>query len=134
MSRWTAVDVAAATTRIRNAIAAPLEGAGLEIVDRRRAKYRNIPNTWQGQRFDSKRELRCFQDFEMLRITGSIRAVIRQVSLPLPSTSRRIRIDFLVIDNEGKYFWYDAKGYETAHWAAKRQHVFDAYGITIKLI
>jgi hypothetical protein len=59
---------------------------------------------------------------------------VRQVSMPLPQSTRRIRIDFLVVELDGKVRWYDAKGFETAWWRSKRQQVLSAYGLTIELI
>lgn len=134
MTRWRSDKLAALQGRIREQIAQPLTVRGEEIVDRRRAKYRNMPTDWQGQRFDSKRECEKYKEFKLQEIAGAIRAVIRQVSMPLPGTTHRIRVDFLVVNNDGTNAWYDAKGYETAHWRAKRQQVFDAYGIDIHLI
>lgn len=134
MTRWTAADLVTATARMREWIAQPLNVRGKEIVDRRRAKYRNVHCDWQGQRFDSKRECERYKEFKLQEIAGSIRAVIRQVSMPLPDTTQRIRVDFLVVNNDGTNTWYDAKGFETPHWRAKRKQVFDAYGITIQLI
>jgi Protein of unknown function (DUF1064) len=134
MSRWSEADLARVSLKLRQAVAQPLEPTtGFQKADRRR-KYRNKPLHFQGQNFDSQREFEKWKDFELQRIAGAIRSVIRQVSMPLPGTSRRIRVDFLVIEPDGKHVWYDAKGFETEAWRLKRQQVFDAYGITIHLI
>ena len=134
MTRWRSDQLAALQGRLREQIARPLEVRGEEIVDRRRAKYRNMPTDWQGQRFDSKRECEKYKEFKLQEIAGQIRAVIRQVSMPLPGTTHRIRVDFLIVNNDGTNTWYDAKGFETPQWRGKRKQVFDAYGITINLI
>jgi hypothetical protein len=129
VTRWTAEDVARVHDRLRQSIAAPLAPAPAK-----RSKYGNSKILYQGIIYDSKHELECYKAFELQRIAGGIRAVIRQVSLTLPHTIRRIRIDFLVIENDGAHRWYDAKGFMTPEWAGKRDQVKTAYGIDINLI
>lgn len=97
------------------------------------SKLGNVRISWQGQVFDSKRELKRYQEFEQQRALGAIRAVIRQVSLPLPGTRRRIRVDFLVVENGGQLRWFDAKGFETQWSKLKRDQIREAYGIEIEL-
>lgn len=63
---------------------------------------------------------------------GEFRSVIRQVSLPLPSQKRRMRIDFLVIEHDGRVRWIDSKGFATKEWLVKRDEVEHAYGIKIE--
>jgi len=123
--RWTESDLDAARKRISG-------------YDRprmlKRSKYRNVKAQWQGQTFDSHYELECFQTFEQQRVLGAIRSVVRQVSMPLPGSRRRIRVDFLIVENDGNQRWMDAKGFETALSKLKRDQVRDAYGITIEVI
>lgn len=122
-------------TQIQQRIAQPLQARGApEIIDRRRGKYFNEKIDWQGHRFDSKRELEKFKEFELQRAGRQIRACVRQVSFQLPGTHRRIRIDFMVVENDGSIHWYDAKGFETEAWNLKRAQVKDAFGIHIQLI
>ncbi len=123
------------SSQIRQRIATPLEPRpALEVIDKRRGKYFNEKVDWQGHRFDSKRELEKFKEFELQRAAGQIRACVRQVSFQLPGTHRRIRIDFMVVENDGMVHWYDAKGFETQAWNLKRAQVKDAFGIHIQLI
>lgn len=129
-ARWTAEDVVRASVRIGERIAMPLNAAP----PARPRKYKNRTTIFQGQQFDSERECEAWKNFELQRIAGAIRAVISQISLRLPGTRRRIRVDFLVIENDLTHRWYDAKGFETQAWALKRRQVLDAYGITIHLI
>lgn len=131
-TRWTAEDVVRTNLRIRQSIEAPLGPVSGLIPPRR--KYKNRTTIFQGQQFDSERECEAWKNFELQRIAGAIRAVISQISLRLPGTRRRIRVDFLVIENDLAHRWYDAKGFETSEWRLKRQQVLDAYGITINLI
>lgn len=100
----------------------------------KRSKYGNTRVEFQGQKFDSVRELRVWKDLKRQENHGLIRAVIRQVSLTLPGTARRIRVDFLVVENDKRYRWLDAKGFETAAWRLKREIVKSAYGIEIELL
>lgn len=123
MTRWSQADIERAGLRIQNEIATPLK-----------PKYGNEKCQFQGMQFDSKRELKAYQDLKLREAAGLIRAVISQVSLRLPGTKRRIRVDFMVVCNDGRIRWYDAKGFETAHWKAKRQQVKEAYGLEIELV
>lgn len=97
-------------------------------------KYKNRTTIFQGQQFDSERECEAWKNFELQRIAGAIRAVVSQVSMRLPGTRRRIRLDFMVVELSGDIKFYDAKGFETQAWALKRRQLLDAYGITIHLI
>lgn len=99
----------------------------------KRSKYGNRRVTFQGQTFDSRHELKVWQDLKQQETAGLIRAVIRQVSLPLPGTSRRIRIDFAVVQFDGCIRFVDAKGFDTPTGRLKRNQVRQAYGIEIEL-
>jgi hypothetical protein len=124
MSRWTAEEYARYQSRLGAAAKAPLPAT-------LHSKYHNSKITHQGQTFDSKHEFRTYQDLKAQQLLGAIRAVIRQVSMPLPDSRRRIRIDFLIIDNDGSQRWLDAKGYITKEWAVKAAIAEQAYGIKI---
>jgi len=121
---------------MRDRITQPLNipTQGHELIDKRRPKYRNEKQDWQGQTFDSKHELKCFKDFELERIAGKIRAVVRQVSFQLPGTHRRIRVDFMLVQPDGRIRWVDAKGFETKDWLLKRDQVREAFGISIETV
>lgn len=96
------------------------------------SKYRNVKTVVGGERFDSKREARHHQELVLRMRAGQIRAVIRQVSIPLPSGKRRMRLDFVVIENDGRVRWLDSKGFATKEWLVKRDEVEAAYGIKIE--
>jgi len=98
------------------------------------SKYRNERVEFQGQKFDSRHELVVYLERQRQVLEGTIRAVIRQVSLPLPGTARRIRVDFAVVENDGRIRWEDAKGFDTPMGRLKRQQVKDAYGVEIELV
>lgn len=56
------------------------------------------------------------------------------MSLPLPGSTRRIRIDFMIVEKNGAIRFYDSKGYDTPMGKLKRQQVFEGYGIEVRLI
>ena len=99
---------------------------------KKKPKYRNHRVVWNGDEFDSKRELDVFHALQAARMAGQFRAVVRQVSMRLPGTKRRIRIDFMCVEPNGNIRWLDAKGFEGAASKLKRAAVFDGYGITIE--
>jgi Protein of unknown function (DUF1064) len=122
--RWTEADLA----RHRHngsPIAAP---AAVE----RRGRNSNRKAEYQGQVFDSKHELEVFKEFELERAAGKIRAVVRQVSMPIAGSKRRIRLDFMIVENDGRIRFIDAKGYAEREWCLKRDLVQSLYGITIE--
>jgi uncharacterized protein YodC (DUF2158 family) len=98
------------------------------------SKYGNTRCTWQEEEFASERERDAYKAFKLQELSQTIRSVAREVSMRLPGTHRRIRIDFLVVENDGRCRWYDAKGIMTQAWALKRDLVKDGYGISIELI
>jgi len=100
----------------------------------RSAKYGNNRCTWQEEEFASERERDAYKAFKLQELAGEIRAVAREISMRLPGSRRRIRIDFLVVEKDGRHRWYDAKGIMTQAWALKRDLVRDGYGILIELI
>lgn len=122
--RWTEAEFAEVQRR-GSALIQPVSPKG---------KYGNTKIAYQGMMFDSKHELERWKEFELQRVSGAIRSVVRQVSMPLQGSTQRIRIDFLVIECDGRHNWYDAKGFETAAWRGKRRQVLEAYGIEVKLI
>lgn len=134
-TRWTALDVVKVSERLASQIANPLEQPkGFEKVDKRVSKWRNQPVSWQGEKFRSIHELEVYKEFLLEKLAGKIRAVIREVSIRLPGCDRRMRIDFLIVDNDGRQRWVDAKGAITKEWALKSDQVFQAYGITISTV
>lgn len=131
MTRWTQEDLERITKRLKQATFNPLAHVKTPAVP----KYKNEKVQAHGMMFDSRKEYRDWQAFELQRVAGGIRGVVRQVSLPLPGAARRrIRVDFLIIENDGTHRWYDSKGCMTPGWAVKRDLVKDAFGIDIQLI
>lgn len=125
MARWSEQDLAQVNARLQQQIGSPFTPAP-------QSKYGNQKVWHNGQRFDSKLERQWWKNFELQRLAGDIRAVIRQVSLPLPGSGRRMRVDFVVIELTGNIRWIDAKGYPTKEWLLKRDIIEQAYGIRIE--
>lgn len=120
--RWNQADVDAAQSRMAGNARKPS------------SKLKNERIEWQGQKFDSKKELKDFKMLEQQRSLGAIRAVVRQVSMPLPGSRRRIRIDFMIVENSGQLRWFDSKGFDTPLGRLKRDQIEQAYGIRVELI
>lgn len=97
-------------------------------------KWHNEHCLWQGLKFDSKKELADYKSLKLQEAAGAIRAVVRQVSFPLQGSTRRIRVDFLIVEQDGRIRWCDSKGVATDKWLLKQKLVQDAYGITIEVI
>jgi len=123
--RWSEADLSAVRDRLRTYAGRPVAAV--------KSKYKNQHVTFQGMLFDSKKELQTYKDLEAQRLCGAIRAVVRQVSIPLPNSTRRVRIDFMLVENTGKIRWLDAKGFLTPGAKSKYQQVREAYGIEVEL-
>lgn len=124
-TRWTEADVRRAGHQIQKQIASALV---------REPRHGNVKMRWQGMKFDSKRELEKFKEYELERIAGNIRGVIRQVSIPLTGHKRRIRIDFMIIDNNGRIRFVDAKGHPEREWLLKRDLIYQQFGLFIDTV
>jgi hypothetical protein len=98
----------------------------------KRTRHGNVKCEYQGQMFDSKHELKAFQDLELQRAAGQIRGLARQVSIPIAGSKRRLRIDFLVVNNDGTVRWIDAKGHAEREWLTKRDILQASCGIVIE--
>lgn len=136
MKRWTAEDVAKLQARGFQQRPLPdrLSAAITAPEAPRRAKYGNHKIQWQGEFFDSKHELQVYQDFLLEHSAGNIRGITRQVSIRIPQSKRRMRIDFLVIMPDGRQRWIDSKGMLTKDWESKRRILEDSLGIKVETI
>lgn len=122
--RWTEAQVAAlqAGLNARNLPAKP-------------AKYHNMPVNVDGIRFASKKEARHYQELLLMKAGGAIRGFTRQVSLPLASGKRRMVIDFVIVELDGRVRWVDVKGFApTQAWATKRDELESQLGIKIETV
>lgn len=105
----------------------------LNIGVHKRSKYGNRKTVVDGITFDSKREALYYKRLRLLQATGVIRGFARQVSILLPS-GHRLRLDFVVVENDGRIRWVDAKGYMTTAWGIKRDEAQAALGVVIELV
>lgn len=109
-------------------------------------KYKSRSCLFQGQRFDSKRELRTWIELQQRQAAGEIDQLRRQVSYPLHAYCSRsdgvvgeevgvLRVDFVYRDRrEGIEHVVDAKGYRTVMFIWKARHFRLEYGIDIELV
>lgn len=123
--RWNEADLARVNANIRAQISAPTEI---------RRKYKNKKVRFNGLVFDSQHELDRWKDLKLQEMAGDIRSVVRQVSFALPGCKRRIRLDHMIVRNDGQIVFEDAKGFATPEWKLKRDQVEQAYGIKISTV
>lgn len=114
----------------RAATAVPPDLAAL--ASPKRTRHGNQRTEYQGMMFDSKHELRVYKDLELQRAAGQIRGLVRQVSMPIAGSRRRIRIDFMIVENDGRIRWLDAKGHAEREWLLKRDLIQASCGIVIE--
>jgi hypothetical protein len=101
---------------------------------RRGNKYGVAPKgerTFEGFLFDSKAELHRFQELELLRRSGEVRLVLRQVPFHLPGGVRYV-LDFLVVWADGRLSFEDVKGHRTKEYLAKKKMVEAIHRVTIE--
>lgn len=100
----------------------------------RPTKYRAVKTVFNGRTYDSKREARHRAELDLLVRAGEIRAVVPQVSMPVPGTKTRMVIDFMLVMPDGRIRWQDVKGTVTREWQLKQQIVQSQLGIEIEII
>jgi len=97
-------------------------------------KFHNQPVEVEGIRFASKKEARHYQELLLMKAGGAIRGFTRQVSLPLASGKRRMVIDFMVVELDGRVRWIDTKGHITDAWKIKKDELEHSLGIGIETV
>jgi len=100
----------------------------------RQAKYRNIPVEVDGRKFPSKKQADYYKQLVLLKAAGEIRGFACEVTIPLPSGKRSLRIDFMRIENDLSIRWIDTKGMVTKDWAVKRDELQHSLGITVETV
>jgi hypothetical protein len=103
------------------------------------SKYRNVPVSVDGERFDSKKEARRYCDLVLLQRAGEIRNLQRQVPLVIDVNGQRVceyRADFEYDERQPDGSWArvteDVKGVRTALYGLKAKLVKAVHGITIR--
>lgn len=111
----------------------------------KRSKYRNQPQVVDGVRFDSKRELKRWQELRLLERAHKIGSLERQVVYVLAPAVRlvgekrlkpaiRYVADFRYFDaDKGVFVIEDAKGSETDVSRLKRHLMKSVHGIDVRL-
>lgn len=99
----------------------------------KRSKY-GAKATWvDGWRFDSRAEARRYGELKALQAAGEIAYFLRQVPFHLPGTTL-YRVDFLIVENDGRARYEDVKGVLTKECAMKLRQVRELYGVEVELV
>lgn len=101
-------------------------------------KYRNRKQEFCGELFDSKRELKRWQELRLLERSGAISNLQRQVSFPLLPKQEGERAvtykaDFVYLQN-GQQVVEDVKGVKTPAYILKRKMMLYFHRIRISEI
>lgn len=97
-----------------------------------RRKYRNEPKYYNGKRFDSKLEWRCYQSLHVRWLAGNILWFTRQVPFELEG-GVVYRADFLAALKGGGIEVLDATGKLTQVKINKLKQMKARYGIEVQL-
>lgn len=110
-------------------------------------KYRNKPTHYDGHRFDSKRELKRYQELQILIRAGEIANLELQPSWSFSVDSRPVlirsegfpngrkltyRADFSYTDKNGTFHCEDAKGFKTPEYKIKKALMEACHGIIVE--
>ena len=112
----------------------------VKIGGRRHSKYNARSTVVDGIRFASKREATAWASLKMMERVGNIRALDRQVKIPLHADNWALVghyiADFTWEEPDGAGKWVkviaDAKGFRNALYLWKKSHVLAEYGIEIR--
>jgi hypothetical protein len=83
-----------------------------------------------GHKHDSKGEARYCDELHMLQKLGYIKSYEIQRNLPLTVNDKTVchhRIDFVVVNKEGKEEFHEFKGFETDVWRLKHKLTIALY-------
>jgi len=102
----------------------------------KRRKYGNQPTVCDGEKFDSKREARRWNELQMLLAAGDISDLRRQVRYELVPKSEHSRgvayvADFVYRTRYGVEVVEDAKGVRTQVYVIKKKLMYYVHGINI---
>ena len=121
-----------------------------------RAKYKNRRVTFEGETYASRKELKRFQELELMQAAGRITGLRKQVKFVLiPAQFEPDRVDYskskkgrkvkgrllerevayvadAVYQQDGETVVEDAKGFRTKDYIIKRKLMLFVHGIRIK--
>lgn len=130
--------------RASDAAALGVAGLSFGVRNSARTKFGNVKTYHESpvigaKVFDSKWEAELCSILDAMVAAGEIRTFLDQVRVSLCAKTdagnrRYMAVDFMVIDNQGRCHWLDAKGRVTAKWALQRDlawhhHKIDVIGI-----
>lgn len=104
----------------------------LELPTAKPRKYRNVPVTVDGQRFDSKLEAKYYQNLRVRKFAGEVKWFLRQVRFDLPG-GIIYRCDYEEMLSTGEIVFTDCKGALTDVSRIKLKQVEVLYGIKVSL-
>lgn len=130
-ARWTEADLKTVLDRRNISPERKREIAGMGGRARQN-KYRNQPVVVDGRKFPSQKQADYYCQLCLRKAAGDIRGFACEVTVPLPSGRRSLRIDFMEVHNDLSIHWVDTKGMVTKDWAVKRDELQFALGITIE--
>ena len=99
-----------------------------------KSKYRNVPVTVDGIKFQSKKEAARYQELRAMEQAGEIKGLRCQVSYPLMVAGHRICkyvCDFAYWDGK-QHVCEDVKGVKTPVYRIKAALMLACYGIAIR--
>jgi len=96
-----------------------------------RHKFNAQKVEFDGNRFDSKKEGKYYQELKLKKDAGIVVFFLRQVPFHLPG-SVTYRVDFQVFMADGTVEFIDVKGHRTKEYIAKKKMVEALYPLTIK--
>jgi hypothetical protein len=89
---------------------------------RKKSKYANVPDDYQGQKYHSRFEAKYARDLDIRRRAGEIVSWERQVRIDLRAYGSHICnyfVDFLVHYPDGTREYVEVKGFATEVWRLK---------------
>lgn len=109
----------------------------------RRSKYGNQKVTYDGIKFDSKRECARYQQLKLLERVGKISDLRLQVPFVLAARVKysnalkatpamKYVADFVYLDENGQPVVEDSKGFKTPEYKIKRHLMLDRHGIEVR--
>jgi len=96
-------------------------------------KFRAIPITLDGIRFDSKKEGAFYSKLKLMKKAGEVLFFLRQIPFQLPGQTKYF-VDFQVFYTNGTIEFIDVKGVETENFKLKKRQVEELYPVEIKVV
>jgi hypothetical protein len=98
-----------------------------------RHKFNAKRSEYSGIKFASKKELKRYQELELLQKYGEVLFFLRQIPIHLPAGTKYV-LDYQVFWSNGEVTFEDVKGMRTPMYKLKKKQVEALYPITIKEI